>query len=135
MFTSSLPLVLLVEDSPDDIDFARRALATSGIAHRLVVAEVGDEALDFLFSQSGSSADRPALVILDLNIPGIPGRDVLARIKAEPRLSSIPVVILSTSVHSTDVANCYRLHTNSYHQKPDDAACYQISYGRSSNTG
>ncbi len=123
------PVVLLVEDSPDDVDFARRALLRSGIAHRLVVAEVGDRALALLTGQDVEPGYepplRPALVLLDLNIPGIGGRELLARIKGDPDLSSTPVVILSTSRHRSDIEGCYRAHANSYHSKSDDLVEYQ----------
>jgi CheY-like chemotaxis protein len=129
MLDKNLPVVLLVEDSPHDVDFAQRALARSGVALRLVVAEHGDEALRLLVgeSPSGSRAPalRPDLVLLDLNIPGVSGRDVLARLKGDPALASIPVVILSTSRHLSDVESCYRLHANSYHFKSDVSAEYQ----------
>ena len=123
------PIVLLVEDSPDDVDFARRALARSGIAHRLVVAEQGDRALALLTGHEQEPGCerplRPALVLLDLNIPGIGGRELLARIKGDPDLRSTPVVVLSTSQHRIDVESCYRAHANGYHSKSDDLAEYQ----------
>ena len=131
MFTKSLPLVLLVEDSPDDVDFARRALAKSGLPHRLVVAEQGEQALELLSGRNSpagnSAALRPDLILLDLNIPGMPGRDLLARIKEHPELRSIPVVILSTSQHPSDIRHCYRSGANSYHCKSDDLARYQTT--------
>jgi CheY-like chemotaxis protein len=121
--------VLLVEDSPDDVDFARRALARSGVAHRLVVAEQGDRALELLTGEAGEPGCdrplRPALVLLDLNIPGIGGRELVARIKQDANLCSIPVVILSTSKHPTDIEGCYQAHANSYHRKSDDLVEYQ----------
>ncbi|MGD9720760.1 MAG: response regulator [Pirellulales bacterium] len=123
------PLVLLVEDSPDDVDFARRALARSGVAHRLIVAEHGDRALALLTgaeTEPGCDSPwRPALVLLDLNIPGLGGRELLARIKGDPELCSIPVVIFSTSEHYSDITSCYRAHANSYHVKSDDLLEYQ----------
>lgn len=123
------PVVLLVEDSPDDVDFARRALARSGIGHRLVVADEGDRALALLTGREVEPGYerplRPALVLLDLNIPGIGGRELLARIKDDSDLRSIPVVILSTSRHYVDVESSYRAHANSYHAKSDDLAEYQ----------
>ncbi len=73
MAVRHLPIVLLVEDSPDDVDFARRALAKSGIAHRLVVADQGDQVLELLYGNALAAPLWPALVLLDLNVPGVPG--------------------------------------------------------------
>jgi CheY-like chemotaxis protein len=120
---------LLVEDSPDDVDFARRALAKSGIGHRLVVAEQGEQALRLLTEPAGQAINaqplRPGLILLDLNIPGMTGRELLRRIKTDDQLRTIPVVVLSTSRHCTDIEGCYRAHANSYHSKSDDLATYQ----------
>lgn len=131
MSLKNLPTVLLVEDSPDEIDFARRALTKSGIAHRLVVAEHGDRAWALLSGEECESEHacplRPALVLLDLNIPGMSGQDLLARIKSDAELATIPVVILSTSRHRLDIESCYRAHANSYHYKSDDLAEYQAT--------
>ncbi len=124
-----LPVVLLVEDSPDDIDFARRALARSGIEHRLVVAEEGDRALALLTGEEAEPGFpqplRPALVLLDLNIPGIGGRQLLKRVKQDEALRAIPVVVLSTSQHHSDIEGSYRAGGNAYHSKSDDLAEYQ----------
>ena len=129
MFAKSPNVVLLVEDSPDDVDFARRALAKSGIAHHLVVAEQGDQALELLSEPGRAAANspalRPSLILLDLNIPGMTGRDLLRRIKTDENLAAIPVVVLSTSRHRADIECCYRAHANSYHSKSDDFAGYQ----------
>jgi CheY-like chemotaxis protein len=121
--------VLLVEDSPDDADFARRALARSGVAHRLVVAEHPDRAWALL---RGADAEpgverplRPALVLLDLNMPGMGGRALLTQIKQDTELCVTPVVVLSTSEHRADIDGCYRAHANGYHVKRDDLAQYQ----------
>jgi two-component system, response regulator len=127
----NLPTILLVEDSPDEIDFARRALTKCGIAHRLVVAEHGDRAWALLSGEESDSEHpgplRPALVLLDLNIPGMSGQDLLTRIKSDAELATIPVVILSTSRHRLDIESCYRAHANSYHYKSDDLAEYQAT--------
>src|SRR5262245_15313117 len=123
VFPQSLKHLLLVEDSPDDVDFARRALAKSGIPHRLTVAEQGEEALELLFGRPNETAAlRPTLILLDLNIPGVGGLEVLRQIKANGALRSIPVVMLSTSRHPWDIENCYRAGANSYHYKSDDLA-------------
>ena len=123
------PVVLLVEDSPDDVDFARRALARSGIDHRLVVAEEGDRALALLTGEETEPGLpqplRPALVLLDLNITGIGGRELLKRVKNDDQLRAIPVVILSTSQHHLDIEGSYRAGGNAYHSKSDDLVDYQ----------
>lgn len=127
MSVSNVPIVLLVEDSHDDVDFARRALAKSGLELRLVVAQRGDDALALLRGPADSTgaAWRPALVLLDLNTPGTSGREVLRRIKSDARLGTIPVVVLSTSGRREDVESCYRFGANSYHVKCDDFGRYQ----------
>jgi CheY-like chemotaxis protein len=129
MAVKNSPVVLLVEDSPDDIDFARRALLRSGIEHRLVVAEQGDHALALLTGEQVAPGLnrplRPALILLDLNIPGMGGRELVGRIKDDPELRAIPVVILSTSEHRSDIESCYLAHANSYHTKSDDLIEYQ----------
>lgn len=122
--TGSKPLLLLVEDDPDDIDLARIALERSGILHRLVVAKNGKEALDYLFGE-GRWAERdvretPDVVLLDLKLPLVGGKEVLRRIRAREGTRRIPVVILSSSDETGDVAECYALGANSYFRKPVD---------------
>lgn len=129
MLTKNLPPVLLVEDSPDDIEFARRALAKCDAPHRLVIAEDGDAAIELLTGAGEIGAAggplRPALVLLDLNIPGPSGREVLSRIKGDDALRSTPVAVLTTSIHPSDVEACYRLGANCYHQKPSNLGQYE----------
>lgn len=132
MSPQKLPTVLLIEDSPDDVDFARRALGKSDLPLRLVVAERGEDALSLLrpgATEASAAALRPALVLLDLNIPGTSGREVLKQLKADALLRSIPVVVLSTSAHPSDVQHSYRFGANSYHVKPDDFGRYQKLLG------
>jgi two-component system response regulator len=116
----SLPPVLLVEDSPDDIEFARRALQRCDVPNELLVADEGQAALDLLLGVPGRPMVQPALVLLDLNVPAVSGREVLRRIKQRDDLRSIPVVVLTTSVHPGDIEACYRLGANAYHRKPSD---------------
>ena len=116
--------VLVVEDSPEDFEATRRSLARGGFAHPLVHVGDGDEALDYLF-QRGSfaragKAPRPGLVLLDLNLPGTDGREVLAAVKADEELRQIPVVVFTTSRDRRDIEACYRAGANSYVQKPVD---------------
>lgn len=124
MRASSLPPVLLVEDSPADVELARRALAKCHLPNPIVVAERGEDALDLLLRQD-AEAMRPALVLLDLNIPGLGGREVLRTIKSDPTTRSIPVVVLSTSVHRNDLSHCYELGANAYHCKSVELNEYQ----------
>jgi len=116
--------ILLVEDNPDDELLTLRALKKNNIANKVVVARDGGEALDFLHCL-GPHADRdpqdlPEIVLLDLNLPKIFGLDVLKRIRAEQRTSTLPVVILTTSSEERDMVESYRLGANSYIRKPVD---------------
>ena len=117
-------IILLVEDNPSDVALAQRALAKSRIANKLVVAEDGQEALDTLFSTGNHSTrdvgDFPALVLLDLKLPGMDGLEVLRQIRSDPRTSILPVVILTTSKEEQDVMQSYQMGANSYIQKPVD---------------
>lgn len=116
--------VLLVEDSPEDFEATVRALRRAGLVNPILRCEDGDEALDFLhrrgrFAEPGA-APRPGIVLLDLNLPGTDGRDVLAELKATAALRSIPVVVLTTSTDPRDVERCYQAGANSYIEKPVD---------------
>jgi CheY-like chemotaxis protein len=129
-----LPPVLAIEDSLDDVEFMRRALTRCRVAHPLVVAEDGEEALALLRGdcphQFGPGPLRPALVLLDLNLPGIGGREMLRRLKTDEQLRSLPVVVFTTSTHPRDIETCYRLGANSYHCKPHDARSYEETIRR-----
>ncbi len=113
--------VLLIEDNPGDIDLTRENLADSKIIVELHVAMDGVEAMEFLRRQ-GSFADapRPDLVLLDLNLPRKDGRAVLAEIKSDKTLKSIPVVILTSSEAEEDIIQSYDLQANAYVTKPVD---------------
>ena len=113
--------ILLVEDSPTDQLFAREALASSSLQHRLHVVDDGVEALSFL-RRTGDYAEcpRPDLVLLDLNLPRKDGREVLAELKADVLLATIPVIVLTTSVTDEDVTRAYGLRANCYISKPVD---------------
>ena len=113
--------ILLVEDNPDDAELTVLAFKNNRIANEIVVARDGAEALDFLFGTGAHSANPPglpAVVILDLNLPKVPGIEVLKRIRATKRTAMLPVVVLTTSVEETDVLGCYRSGCNAYVQKP-----------------
>ena len=117
-------IILLVEDNLSDIGLTQRALAQSRIANELVVAEDGQEALDYLFGigkHTGRDVSQaPALVLLDLKLPRVDGLEVLRQIRLDPRTSRLPVVILTTSKEELDVAQSYDLGANSYIRKPVD---------------
>ena len=116
--------ILLVEDNPSDIALTKRALLKGQIANELVVAEDGQEALDYLFGLGAHAgrdpADMPSLTLLDLKLPKIPGLDVLKQIRSHPVLRRMPVVILTSSNEEQDLAAGYDLGVNSYIQKPVD---------------
>ena len=121
--TTSQP-ILLVEDSPEDFEATQRAFQKSGLKNTLMRCEDGDEALDYLHRR-GEYADparspRPGVILLDLNLPGTDGRQVLSEIKSSERLRDIPVVVLTTSADERDITACYRAGANSYIQKPVD---------------
>ena len=116
--------ILLVEDNPDDVELTRIAFAEAKIANDLVVVSDGAQALDFLFARGEYAhrdpADLPSIVLLDLNLPKIDGREVLQAIREDPRTRSLPVVVLTTSAEPFDVEASYALGVNSYIQKPVD---------------
>jgi len=113
--------ILLVEDNPGDARLAMEALKASKVSNTLHWAKDGEEAMAFL-RQEGEHAGmpRPDLVLLDLNLPKKDGREVLADIKSDERLKSIPVVILTTSESEEDILRTYSLHCNCYITKPID---------------
>ncbi len=113
--------ILLVEDNPGDVRLTIEALKEAKVINHLTVVKDGIEALAFLRRQgSHSSAPRPHLIVLDLNLPRKDGREVLADIKADDNLKRIPVVVLTTSQDEQDVLKSYNLHANCYITKPVD---------------
>ncbi|MEV1043983.1 response regulator [Streptomyces sp. NPDC049916] len=113
--------VLLVEDDPGDELMTREAFEDNKIRNTLHVVRDGQEALDFLYRRGDhTDAPRPDLVLLDLNLPKYDGRQVLERIKGDPELSLIPVVVLTTSSAEEDILRSYKLHANAYVTKPVD---------------
>lgn len=115
--------VLMVDDSPTDVLLAREALRCGGAVNRLHAVSGGEEALQFLRRQGAySGAARPDVILLDLNLTGGNGHEVLAEIKSDPDLSVIPVVVLSSSRAGEDVMEAYRRHANCYVAKPLDFA-------------
>lgn len=117
-----LPIqILLVEDSPGDVSLTRHALKQAKVANELHVVGDGEEAMAYLRRQPPfEDASRPELVLLDLNLPLKDGREVLAEMKQDEDLATIPVVILTTSSDEADVLRAYQLHANSYVTKPVD---------------
>jgi CheY-like chemotaxis protein len=113
--------VLLVEDDPGDVLMTQEAFADHKVHNRLHVVSDGVEAMAFL-RKEGSYADVPSpdLILLDLNLPKMDGREVLAAIKEDEKLRAIPVVILTTSEAEEDVLRSYSLHANAYVTKPVD---------------
>jgi len=114
-------VILLVEDNPGDVRLTREALKTGKVSNTLHAVEDGVEAMAFLRNE-GKYADmpRPDVILLDLNLPRMDGREVLAAIKSDPELQSIPVVILTSSELEEDVLEAYELHANCYTTKPVD---------------
>ena|ERR1700722_18328547 len=116
--------LLLVEDNPQDLELALRALGKADLASRVHVARDGAEALDYIFckgAQSGRSMDAgPKVILLDLKLPKVDGLDVLKRLKGDPRTRAIPVVVLTSSKEQSDIVDSYRLGVNSYIVKPVD---------------
>ena len=112
--------ILLVEDNPADVRLTRLALS-EGATTRLSVAADGEQALAMLRHEDGyQETPRPDLILLDLNLPKKHGHEVLAEIKGDPRFSSIPVVVFSTSRYHEDIDRSYRLQANAYVAKPRD---------------
>ena len=111
--------VLLVEDDPGDVLLAQEAFAQSAVSSQLHVADDGDQAIGFL-RQTGpyASAPRPGLILLDLNLPRRGGLEILAELKADDDLKTIPVVVLTTSAAQDDILRSYQLHASAYVTKP-----------------
>lgn len=116
--------ILLIEDNPSDIALTRRALDRARIVNRLVVAEDGQEALEYLFGTGVHAgrdpSDIPVLTLMDLKLPKVSALDVLRRIRSDARTRRVPVVILTSSNEEQDIATGYDLGVNSYIRKPVD---------------
>lgn len=107
--------IFLVEDNRADVRLIEEALKQSVVSHQVLTVRNGEEAMAFLRREGDySQAPRPDLILLDLNLPRKDGREVLAEIKADPELMSIPVVVLTTSQNEEDIAHSYALHVNCY---------------------
>ncbi len=111
--------ILLIEDSPSDANLTMQSLEQAKITNRLHWVEEGEAAMDFLYQRGEYiNAPRPDLIVLDLNLPGMDGREILAEVKADPDLRRIPVVVLTTSSNEEDVLRSYDLNANCYVTKP-----------------
>jgi CheY-like chemotaxis protein len=113
--------ILLVEDNPGDADLTREALVSCKLYNLLDVVDDGEKAMAFLRRQGPySTASRPDLILLDLNLPRKDGREVLAEVKTDEDLKRIPVVVLTSSQAESDILKSYNLHANCYVTKPMD---------------
>lgn len=114
--------ILLVEDSPQDLELTLRALKKANLANHIQVARDGAEAIEFIFGEGvfeGRKIENgPKVILLDLKLPKVDGLEVLQRIKGDPRTRTIPVVVLTSSREQKDVVESYRLGVNSYIVKP-----------------
>jgi two-component system response regulator len=126
--------ILLVEDSPEDVEATVRALRRAGLANPIHHCQDGEEALDYLLRrrayQEPSSAPRPGVVLLDLNLPGTDGREVLAQVKTDNDLKKIPIIVLTTSSDERDIERCYAAGANSYVKKPVDIGGFMAAIQR-----
>lgn len=125
--TSDTPLLLIVEDNDEDYETTMRVLRKSSAERNIYRCTHGDDALDFLYGRekyADVNAKRPSVILLDLNLPGTDGREVLEAIKTNKALRSIPVVILSTSSNPIDIETSYNNGANSYLVKPVDFSSF-----------
>jgi CheY-like chemotaxis protein len=117
---TSTPPILIVEDNDEDFDMLQLAFQAAGFTQPLPRCTDGEETLDFL-----ARGPRPHLILLDLNLAGLDGREVLERLKADTGLRSIPVIVLSTSDNPKDVQSCYQLGASAYLLKPVDLTRFE----------
>ncbi len=131
MNTPQFRSIFIVEDSDDDFEATTRALtaAADGQPVRVCRCTNGAEALSALTVPDAANCSQPGLILLDLNMPGTDGREVLVALKAAPDLRNIPVVVFTTSDHPRDLNTCYRLGANAYVQKPMDYAGLKKAVG------
>lgn len=115
-----LPIdILLIEDNPGDVRLTREAFKLAKMKNNLHVAKDGGEALDFLFkNEPYENTPNPDIILLDLNLPKMDGRQLLQEIKKDKQLRTIPVIVLTTSTAEEDILRTYHLHANCYIHKP-----------------
>ena len=119
--------ILLVEDSPGDVRLTQEAFRDANRSIHLHVAADGVEAMAFLRKEGAHvNAPRPDIILLDLNLPRMDGREVLARIKEDDNLKTIPTVILTTSDTEADIVKCYQLQANCYLSKPVQLEAFEL---------
>ena len=120
--------ILIIEDSPEDFEAARRAFHKANVANPIFRCADGDEALDYLYRKGPyrdpAKSPRPGIILLDLNLPGTDGRELLAEIKQDIQFKKTPVIILTTSSHSDDIELCYAAGANSFICKPMGVSAY-----------
>ncbi len=133
---SSKSTILVVEDCDEDFETLGRVIKKNKLNSPVIRCYDGDEALDLLYHRhpytDQTDADRPSLILLDLNLPGTDGRAVLEQIKGDERLKTIPVIILTSSASPSDIQECYRSGANSYllkhqHMEKFNAAIQQLN--------
>jgi two-component system, response regulator len=128
------PTILLVEDNVDDYDAAVRSFQAAHLDNPVQWCKSGQDALNYLRREgkyaSAPAAPRPALILLDLNMPGIDGRKTLALVKQDQSLKKIPIVVLTTSSDEKDIEQCYEIGASTYIQKPVDFAGLVEAVGR-----
>jgi CheY-like chemotaxis protein len=115
--------ILIVDDSPKDVELTIAALAEKNLANKVIVAEDGEEALDYLYKRGKFAAyenGNPAVILLDMKMPKMNGKEVLKHIRSDPNLKFIPVIMLTSSAEEKDLFESYNLGVNSYVVKPVD---------------
>jgi CheY-like chemotaxis protein len=120
---NTLRSILLVEDNPNDVELTMTALKEANLANEVVVANDGEQALDYLFRRgphAGRTGRQPAVILLDLKMPKVDGHEVLRQIKADPDLKLTPIVVLTSSKEERDLFQSYDNGANSYVVKPVD---------------
>ena len=121
--SAKLAEILLVEDNEGDIELTREAFNDARFRNNLQIAEDGEKALDILFKRKGfEHSETPDIILLDLNLPRVDGREVLETIKSHDSLKRIPTIVLTSSMADRDVVESYNLHANCYIVKPVNAA-------------
>ena len=125
MIHHPLRTILLVEDSPGDVRLTQEAFRDANKDLTIHVVSDGVEAMAFLRQSGRAGATRPDLILLDLNLPKMDGREVLSQVKADDDLKTIPTVILTTSTASEDIAHSYKLQANCYLAKPVQLADFE----------
>lgn len=123
--------ILIVEDNDDDFFAMTRGFRKAGLGNPIQRCTNGDQAIDVLFRRNEfANAARPGVILLDLNLPGMDGREVLRVIKAVPQFRDIPVIVLTVSEAEEDIRRCYEDGANTYVQKPVDVEAFLLAIAR-----